>query len=271
MSFKRQKAAILAAMLAVGILAAPNPVKAEPTDEAYDSYRTEDTYGNYDSYEEDEILKEDLTVLFIGNSITYHEPVPGAWDAAWGMCASEPQKDFVHQTGRILNRSFSNTEYYLVKMANWECPTPGTARIDYLASIQRSLSVNPDVIVLELGENVLDDTTFAADFTFMIDSIKNTLPEVKLVMTGNTVSDWCSPNVEAIKRAIAYSYGIPYVDTTEIRDNPLYQAGLDYQFRGYDGQLHDVPNIGVAHHLNDDGMLWLAQNVAKEIVQLYRP
>lgn len=259
MNFRRIKTAALAIMLAVGVLAMPLSIKAEPA-----------TGSSY-SYTANEKIQEDLTVLFIGNSITYHEPVPGAWDAAWGMCATEPQKDFVHQTGRILNRHFMHANYYLVKMANWECPTPGTSRIDYLAAIQRSLSVNPDVIVLELGENVLDDSTFAVDFTFMIEMIRNTLPNVKLVMTGNTVSDWCSPNVEAMKRSIAYSYGIPYVDTTEIRDNPVYQAGLNYQFRGTDGVLHNVPNIGVAHHLNDDGMLWLAQRVANEIIRLYEP
>ncbi len=259
MNFKKIKTAVLSTMLAVGMLAAPLSIQAEPLSD----------YTDY--YVEEETVQEDLTVLFIGNSITYHEPVPGAWDAAWGMCASEPQKDFVHQTGRILNRYFANADYYLVKMANWECPTPGTSRIDYLAAIQRSLSVNPDVIVLELGENVIDDSTFPTDFVFMIETIKNTLPNVKLVMTGNTVSDWCSPNVEAMKRSIAYSYNIPYVDTTEIRDNPLYQAGMGYQFRGTDGLIHNVPNIGVAHHLSDDGMLWLAQHVADEIIRLYEP
>ncbi len=259
MNRKRIKALFFSLFLAAAVFVAPTALKAEPLP----SSEKEETENI------NEKIEEELTVLFIGNSITYHETVPGAWDAAWGMCATEPQKDFVHQTGRILNRYFDNTDYFLVKMANWECPTPGTDRLGYLTSVQKALSVNPDVIVLELGENVIDDTTFAEDFIVMIRMIQSTLPDVKLVMTGNTVSDWCSPNVEAQKQNIADLYGIPYVDTTEIRDNPLYQAGLDYQFWGLDGALHDVPNIGVAHHLNDDGMLWLAEHVADEILALY--
>lgn len=217
-----------------------------------------------------EKFHEDITVLFIGNSITYHEQVPGLWDAAWGMCASTPQRDFVHQTGKRLKRAFDGAEFYFTKMANWECPPPGATRFDYAQKIIKSLAVQPDVVVLQLGENVLDDSAFIPDFMYVIESIRQTLPDAKLVMVGNTVSDWCSPNVEAEKISVAAYYGIPYVDATPIRDNPLYQAGMNYTFQGLDGQIHPVPNIGVAHHLNDDGMAWLGKEVADQIIELYR-
>ena len=44
-----------------------------------------------------------LKVLFVGNSITRHMPLPSiGWTGDWGMAASCEEKDYVHQTVRLL-------------------------------------------------------------------------------------------------------------------------------------------------------------------------
>ena len=48
-----------------------------------------------------------INVLFIGNSITRHEPKPEiGWDHDWGMAASCKENDYVHVAVKLLEGKF---------------------------------------------------------------------------------------------------------------------------------------------------------------------
>ena len=56
-----------------------------------------------DRYVEDFQKDGKVKVLFIGNSITRHEPKPEiGWDNDWGMAASCRENDYVHVAVRFL-------------------------------------------------------------------------------------------------------------------------------------------------------------------------
>lgn len=215
-------------------------------------------------------IHEDITVLFIGNSITFHEYLPGTWEGEWGMAATEEAKDYVHVAAAQLNEIFDSADVYLHKLSYWESPVAGTVRSDYMFIVQEAIKeTEPDVVVLQLGENVSDAGSFIGDYMYLIETIRAAAPEAKLLMIGEVLSDWDEDGVEISKQSIADYYGIPYIDTTEIRDNPDYQARVGDTYVGRDGELYTIEKEGVAHHLSDTGMEWLATRVTEAIAAMY--
>lgn len=234
----------------------------------YDPFTLEDSEERTDL----EPIDEDLTVLFIGNSITYHEYIPGLWEGAWGMAASKPELDYVHQSGKQLEAIFDDVTVYIHKLSYWESPVAGTARGDYMPLVAQAVTeTEPDVVVLQLGENVSDATTFTEDYMWMIETIQTAAPDAKIVMVGETLTDWDADIVETAKQNIAAYYELPYIDTTELLESPeLYQAGFGYLYTGLDDEQYSIEILGVSHHLSDRGMTWLANRVTEEIVSFYQ-
>ena len=60
-------------------------------------------------------------ILFLGNSITLHGPKADiGWTGDWGMAASEPEKDYVHQTVRMLRAENPGLSWRIGQLADWE-------------------------------------------------------------------------------------------------------------------------------------------------------
>ena len=60
-------------------------------------------------------------VLFIGNSITRHGPKPEiGWPNDWGMAASAPEKDYVHQTVALLEEKGVRVDFAFANFSKWE-------------------------------------------------------------------------------------------------------------------------------------------------------
>lgn len=96
-----------------------------------------------------------LRILFVGNSITYHEPNEKiGWNASWGMAASCQNNDYVHQAVQMLQKKYQIVGYGIAQVANWEqvfdIVTPEEWQKPYLG-----VSEFPaDVVVIRLGENI---------------------------------------------------------------------------------------------------------------------
>ena len=60
-------------------------------------------------------------VLFVGNSITRHEPKPEiGWINDWGMAASKWENDYVHVVLKFLSNRFGKIDYCVVNCGEWE-------------------------------------------------------------------------------------------------------------------------------------------------------
>ncbi len=62
-----------------------------------------------------------IKVLFLGNSITLHEPAPAiGWNNAWGMAASAREKDYVHILLSHLREQYGKVGYCICNVGEWE-------------------------------------------------------------------------------------------------------------------------------------------------------
>jgi alpha-galactosidase len=172
-------------------------------------------------------------ILFIGNSLTLHAPAPDiGWTGNWGMAASAQAKDYAH----VLAAKFPAAHQTEVNLGAFET----SYRTFDLGSLDSLLAARPDLVVVELGDNVADVSEYQSYYRTLIDRIESkTSAQVlcastwfrKLVIDG-AIHDACT------------SGGGRYVDLSPISINPVNQAGSERTFG----------DAGVAGHPGDRGM-----------------
>ena len=101
-------------------------------------------------------VNDPLQVLCLGNSITKH-PIKEdiEWFSDWGMAASNIEYDYCHQLEKMLCKYHPNSTVTPLNIASWERNL--SCDIDSLIG---SYCKNKDIIIIRLGENVQDVTTF---------------------------------------------------------------------------------------------------------------
>ena len=190
---------------------------------------------------------EELSILFIGNSITTYG-VADEWWGTWGMGATDADKDYVH----IVADTFSehiNTHYGMLNFAAWELEEYD--RESLLRLLDDYLNERCDLIVIQLGENIKDPHDVQEDFEALFQYCSAKVPGAKILAVGNF---WSTPQVDAAKNAACADMGIPLVDLGDIRTDPKYQCGIGTVVKGEDGNLHQVSILGVAVHPGNFGM-----------------
>ncbi len=217
-------------------------------DDSYD-YKFNCLYGN--SY----------NVLVIGNSITTH-PKKEYWWAERGMAASSDDKDYVHLLKARLQETHEDVNIKAVQFRSWEIQAYD--RSDEYGLIDRYLNNGIDWIIVQLGENVSDITTFESDYIELLLHLHSTVPNAKILTIGNF---WKDEVTDSIKKRVSEGLHIAYVDLCEIQDDLSYQAGLGTVVFGSDGSKHLIAHEGVAAHPNDSAMEYIAQKIMECIKQ----
>ena len=99
-------------------------------------------------------LEDPYKVMFIGNSITYHETKNDiGWPYRHGMAASKPQKDYVHLLRKMISKKVRKPVSCLVYNAS-------DFERDFLNHVPReklekqAKKFNPNLIIVRLGENL---------------------------------------------------------------------------------------------------------------------
>ncbi|MBN1306539.1 MAG: hypothetical protein JXA18_01380, partial [Chitinispirillaceae bacterium] len=198
-------------------------------------------------------LPTKLKILFVGNSITHHEPSPElGWYGDWGMAASSKENDYVHILISKLSDCFLSTSfaYQEETVVSWENNFSTSLYV-----FQDIINYCPDICIVRLGENV--DEEYAKNnnyyseltklITFCIDS------STKVIVTGNFHPSFYK---DSIQQSVALDNGWHYVDFKHIGADPAnYAYGL-------------FSDPAVASHPSDAGMKEMALSIYYKIQEI---
>ena len=202
-------------------------------------------------------------VLFLGNSITHHAPastIPGAdpfWEGDWGMCASRKDSDYVRRIEAKLQQYNPKTTVEEKNIAvferNFECN---------LDSLIGNLCKGKDLIVLKIGENVIDDEGYYSAFKRLTDFC--------LQYTDNVIvagAYWKSEKKEEAMIRVARERNLKYVPLFWIfelyKEDVMFNVGdTIYNTKG---QPYIIKTDFIITHPNDEGMRMIADEIFKNI------
>ena len=166
--------------------------------------------------------KSKLRILFAGNSITKHAPLPSVgWDRDCGMAASSIEKDYVHLIlKRIMEKYDKNVSYCIAQMAEYARTFfDHTPDYDY----EEARKFDADLILMFYGANVAKtyDTMENPPKTFetAYEDMRNYLASPKTVVY-HSMGFYIRPVLDAAKVAVAEKYGDEFIDITDIRELP---------------------------------------------------
>lgn len=196
----------------------------------------------------------EYNILAIGNSITLH-PVCSYWWGTWGMAATSSDKDYIHQVKAGLEQTYSTVNLDIISVQSWET---SSNRSKQLRKFDEKLANSYDLVIIQLGENVSDMTTFKKDFNNLVSHVKETQPNAKVVVVGDY---WYRSGRDYSKSSVAAKQGCAYVDLSPIRGDKNYRASRGTMVLGDDGQLHTMTNSWVLKHPNDLGMQYIATKI----------
>ena len=196
-----------------------------------------------------------IKVLFIGNSITRHgikEDI--GWYTDCGMAASSIDKDYVHQTVRMLEKKYGKVQFCIAQRSDWEgnFTTPNTR--DYF---KEAYDFDADIVIFRLGENVRMTQPEHVDVfaNALIDAMKYLTENrrAKLVVTDTF---WRNQYINAsIEKACAVM-GVESVKIGDLGDDDSMKAiGL-------------FAHGGVAMHPGDKGMKAIADRIVAKIEEI---
>lgn len=215
----------------------------------FDKVTTNNTISN--NVEND----EEFNYLAIGNSITWHR-ICDYWWGEYGMAASEPDKDYYHLVCKALEKEHGEINAECYSFIPWE--TLSTDRAETLVMLDEHLNKNLDLITIQLGENVIEPSSFDTDFSYLLTYIKEKAPNAELIVVGNF---WKNDVVENAKVKSAQDANVKYADITEIMEKNEYRNTIGTEVLGDDLQKHSIQNDAVAAHPNDKAMEYIANKI----------
>ena len=203
------------------------------------------------------------SVLALGNSITktaYTE----LWWGYWGMGASCRERDYIHLLQSMIAADHEVT-MTVQNFSIWEQPEPaGTTRTGALSSLDSLMTQQYDLIVIELGENIINTTDLVNDYQNLINYLEIMQPSAQIVIVGDF---WENKAVDAAEKSICKTNKLAYVDASDLRNSKFY-VGMGTIVSGDDGKEHMVRNSGVAMHPNDTAMAVYAERIYNVLTNL---
>lgn len=201
---------------------------------------------------------EDISVLFIGNSICIHGIVD-IWQGEWGMAATDREHDYVHVAVDLLSETYDVDYVACSAYDSWEIPI--IEREETMKIYDVFLSRELDYIVLQLGENVTYTDGLEEDYGELFEYLTGN-SDAELIVVGNF---WKNEEVENAKKLEAEKRQIPYVDLSDMWGEEEYYAGIGTQVYDQSGNLYPIDNEGVAKHPGDAGMEEIGKRIADKI------
>lgn len=198
-----------------------------------------------------------LKVLVLGNSIAWHGAKPAVgWKGNWGMAATAAEKDFVHLLRSKIKAVSPHTEFQWANIADsferkfWNYDQK---------NFKKFRDWNPDLIVLEIGENINDTLAVKHLLGEHLDRFANELSAGKKTKICLAGSFWPNEHVDEIMMAACARNNWIYVDL----------QGL-YEDRNENTAIQQYQNQGVGMHPSDIGMAHITNRIWNEIQHLFK-
>lgn len=194
-----------------------------------------------------------LNVLFVGNSITRHEPkLDIGWENDWGMAASKRENDYVHVTVELLKKRFGKVNYCIANCGEWEL---NYYKDEILSEWKAARDFRADIIIIRIGENIWQardkfrEYPIEPHYEKMIEYF-SFIPSARVILTDLF---WHSKEIDETIYHVGKkkSYEVVHIgDLGEQEENMAI------------GQFW---HSGVAGHPNDVGMKRIAERIVEKI------
>ena len=195
-----------------------------------------------------------LKVMFIGNSITRHEPKEEiGWLNDWGMAASDISKDYVHVAVRLIEEKLRQpVNYCIVHLSNWEKNYWEDERLEKFAAARE---YQADIVVFRIGENCW--------------AVRDKLGTYELFPHFDTMARYfvSNPNANVIMTSLFW----PFDPVDEVIEKTAAKNGYTYVKMNDLGRREDTRAVGqfwhtgVADHPNDYGMRLIAERIVEKV------
>lgn len=199
--------------------------------------------------------KEDagLRILFVGNSITCHGPKAQiGWNANWGMAASCKEKDYVHQTVKMMEEKYQPVGFAIAQVSRWETSFDQVSAEEWQSSYWEVEEFHADVVVIRLGENIPGEKLELPDIKQyimeMIDFFSSSAKQV--IVTDNF---WRRDALDRIFEEICREKDYIFCRISDISEDKKTMA------------LGQFEHEGVAIHPSDYGMEMIAKRIVSKI------
>lgn len=186
-------------------------------------------------------------VLFLGNSITKAPPSQKyGWLGNWGMAASSIDNDYSHLLRqRIVNLNPSCK--FLISNAG------GLIEKEYrnldISQFQKEINFAPDLIIMNIGENIDEETLDIQAFQTGLSNLLAALRPNNSTYVVIAGSFWSKTNVDTSIAEVCNKFGYGFVILRDLSYSKTNMA------------LDQYENINVAVHPNDIGMEKIANRI----------
>ncbi len=194
-----------------------------------------------------------INVLFIGNSITRHEPkLEIGWKNDWGMAASQKENDYVHVTVKLLEEKFGKVNYCIANCGEWEL---NYYQDDLLAEWKEARDFKADIVIIRIGENIwqarenFEKYSIEPHYIKMVEYFRSN-PSSNVILTDLF---WRNEQIDQVIRKVAKEKGYKLVELGDLGE------------RGENMAIGQFWHKGVAIHPNDNGMRQIAERIVEKI------
>ncbi len=191
-------------------------------------------------------------VLFLGNSITWHESKPQiGWNHSWGMAASTEEKDYVHLVVEFLKKKYGDVCYCICNVGKWEQNFFDDRILDEFLEAKE---FGADIVIARSGENVaiakLDEYDFSEKYTKFLQYFTE---KAKKVLVTDLFWEHEELNRQIKNTAAENQY--TFVSITDLGYNNENKA------------LGQYAHKGVCLHPNDNGMRKIADRIIEKFIK----
>ena len=174
------------------------------------------------------------------------------------MAASDAMHDFVHRIAFYLNNC--PPEKYKAHITPWnffQWEIMSYDRAESLSLLKVVLRPPIDFVVVQLGENVADATTFESDLRELILFIRSRVLPKKILVLGNF---WSNDALDMSKQRVCKTTRTCFLSLKDLQISTC-TVGLHALVKGNDGTSHEILRAGVARHPGDFAMDAIAQRI----------